>query len=241
MKKIFSLLLIVSCFMLTACGGPPEPTAKEEAVKLNDNYIKQAYNIVVAMNDDMKKFWKENGDDWSTDVALGKLIKEKYVPQIDTLVKKFESEKVANKSVKSLITKELKAEQDRIHIYASLEDTAGMSKAQYDEKSKEFKSSIAQILNTELEFNNEYSILVNNKSAYELTLANFRKIHKDDEYFKVANTFQMPGKLENSMETNHKFIGQRLLEVYTWENDGGFVKIMFENGKAYQMEQRNLK
>ena len=98
-----------------------------------------------------------------------------------------------------------------------------------------------QVINASLEFDNDYSVLVNNKSTYELTLTNFKKIHKNDNYFKVADTFKMPGKLENSMETNHKFIGQRLLEVYTWENDGGFVKIMFENGKAYQMEQRNLK
>lgn len=241
MKKIFSLLIIIACFMLTACGGPPAPTAKEEAVKLHDSYVKQANSILTDMGDDMEKFWQENGKDYTTDVALGKLIKEKYVPQIDTLVKKFESEKVINESVKNLISKELKAEQNKIHMYASLEDTAGMSKDQYYEKGKEVKSSAIQILNTELEFNNEYSSLVNNKSTYELTLVNFRKIHKNDEYFKVANTFQMPGKLENSMETNHKFMGQRLLEVYTWENDGGRVKIMFENGKVYQIEQSGLK
>lgn len=241
MKKIFVLLIIVSCFILSACGGPPAPTAKEEAVKLHDSYVKQADSIDAAMEDDMEKFWKANGHDWTTDVALGKLIKEKYVSQIDTLTKKFESEKVANESVKKLISKKLKAEQNKIHIFSSMADYEGISKEQYNEKSKEFVSSMVQVLNARLEFDNEYSILVNDKSTYELTLANFKKIHKDDNYFSVANTFKMPGKLENSMESNHKFIGPRLLEVYTWENNGGFVKIMFENGKAYQLEQRHLK
>ena len=39
-EKIFVLMIIVSCFILSACGGPTAPTAKEEAIKLHDIYVK---------------------------------------------------------------------------------------------------------------------------------------------------------------------------------------------------------
>lgn len=238
MKKLLAMLLVVGCFILTACGGP---TPKEEIVKLDKEYAQQAISINKAVSDDMDKFWKENGHDWTTDAKLGNLIDQKYTPQIDDLVNKFNSVKVENASVKDLVAKKLKAEQEKVHVFAAMKKTKGMSKSEYNDFSKELMFNWCQAINQDLEYQNEYSLLVSNKGTYELTLANFNKIHKGDTYLKVANTFKMPGKLKNSMESNHAFIGNRLLEVYEWENDGGYVKIMFENGKVYQLEQRNLK
>lgn len=242
MKKLVALLLVILCCILAACGNAPQKiSAKDEAVKLEKEYCQQAVSIHNAMDADNEKIWKEYGSDWTNDVKIGAMVTEKHKPQIDALVNKFNSEKIENQSAKDLIAKKLKVEQDIIHMYASFTKVEGMSESQYNEASKDFMFAYIQATNLNLEYQNEYSLLVNNKSTYELTLANFKKIHKGDFYMRVANTFKMPGKLKNSMESNTPLIGNRLLEVYEWENDGGYVKIMFENGKAYQLEQRNLK
>lgn len=242
MKKLITVLFVISCCILTACATAPQKiSVKDEAVKFEKEYCQQAVSIHKAMDADNEKIWKEYGSDWTNDPKIGAMVTEKYKPQIDNLVNKFNSEKVENQSVKDLISKKLKVEQDIINMYASFTKVEGMSNTQYDEYSKECMFNWGQTFNLDLEYKNEYSLLVNNKSTYELTLANFKKIHKGDIYMKVANTFKMPGKLSNSMESNSPLIGNRLLEVYEWNDGDAYVKIMFENGKAYQLEQRNLK
>lgn len=242
MKKFVFLLVVILCCILTACATAPQKiSAKDEAIKLDKEYCQQAEAIYNAMSDEHDKIWKEYGSGRENDLKIAAITEEKYKPQIDDLVNKFNSEKIENRSVKDLISKKLKAEQDGINVFVAAKKAKGMSESEYDEFSKEVMFNLGQARNLDFEYKNEYSLLVNNKSTYELTLANFKKIHKGDIYLKVANTFKMPGKLKNSMESNHAFIGNRLLEVYEWENDGGYVKIMFENGKVYQLEQRNLK
>lgn len=242
MKKLLALLLVISCCILTACATAPQKiSAKDEAIKFEKEYCQQAVSIHNAMGADNEKIWKEYGDDWTNDPKIGAMVTEKYKPQIDNLVSKFNSEKVENQSVKEIIAKKLKAEQDLVNLYASFTKVEGMSKSQYDETTKDFMFTLIQYTNLNLEYQNDYSLLLDNKSNYELTLVNFRKIHKGDYYMKVANTFKMPGKLSNSMESNTPLIGNRLLEVYEWKDGDAYVKIMFENGKTYQLEQRNLK
>ena len=88
---------------------------------------------------------------------------------------------------------------------------------------------------------NEMSLATKGVSTYELTLANYRKIKKGDAYSKVVGIVSMPGQLTNSSESNNRLIGRRVLEHYVWKNGDAYMRIMFENGKAYQMEQKGLK
>lgn len=105
---------------------------------------------------------------------------------------------------------------------------------------QDFANVTMSLFNTKLEYDNEYSKITTGKGTYELTLANFQKIHKGDTYQKVAETFKMPGVLKSSSSSQLSY-GLHTLNTWEWELNDSRVSIIFENNKAELIHQFNLK
>lgn len=240
MKKILIVLLtLICCISLIGCGADP----KKEAERLNTEYFKPGFTLFENLLDDVGNLRKEFSDK-RFDEGVAKLITENYKPKFVEMQSKFKNEK-------DIEDTKLMREQigymlnDVISLLdTGLELTKLPTNASKNEAIPYFNK--IQILTNNLvseqvEYLNQYSLLTKGKSSYELTLRNFQQIQKGDSYAKVVQTFKMPGKLTNSEESNIRLIGHRKLEHYVWETNDDYVRIMFENGKAYMMEQKGLK
>ena len=119
-----------------------------------------------------------------------------------------------NKHLKSSMLNTLKAQRELFEAakalgsYKSKEDVANKMTA--------YENALTNFIDLSLAFDNEMSLVTKGKSTYELTLANYRKIHKGDAYAKVCRLVKMPGTLTNSMESSLPLIGKRVLEHYVW-------------------------
>ncbi len=236
MKNIKIALLLLICVLLTACGGP---TAKEEAQRLDKEYMQVSTTLF--KEEYIKKLDailanKPTSEQDALTVALS----EEYKPKFIELQKKLMAEKPqsSNKKLFDLLLVQLKNQNNILEHFILLKDKNTLNKNNYQADGLVLGQAM---LNTGLEYNNEYSMITTGKGTYDLTLANYQRVHKGDDYRTIAKLFKMPGTLTTSNESNMALIGHRKLDVYIWEQNNVMVKIMFENGKAYMLEQRGLK
>ena len=237
MKKLFSLLLIIACFMLTACGAP---TPKEEAVKLNNSYVKQADEIYDSTHQELVAMSKKYGESSSEALyEFAKVVRTKNLPAINDLIAKFDKEQITDQSIKEMTRKRLLSTQKVITVFSTFDKEKDLNVQQRINFKADYITTMRQAKDELLIYNNEYSKLVNGKSSYALTLDNFKKIHKGDSYVTVANYFNMPGKL---ISTNDASIGILTIqqETFEWKNGESVVTIVFINNEAKQISQKNL-
>lgn len=236
MKKVLSLLLIIACFILTACGGP---TPKDEAIKLNNSYVKQSDEIYDSAHQEMIAMSKKYGQSNEMLYEFAKVTRVKSLPAINDLIVKFDKEQVADKSVKEMIRNRLLSTQKIITVFSNFDKEKELNVQQRIDFKADYTTNMRQVKDGMLIYDNEYSKLVNGKSSYALTLDNFKKIHKGDSYITVANYFNMPGKL---ISTNDASIGILTIqqETFEWKNGESVVTIVFINDEAKQISQKNL-
>lgn len=240
MKKILMVLLtLICCISLIGCGADP----KKEAERLNTEYFKPGFTLFENLLDDVGNLRKEFSDK-RFDEGVAKLITENYKPQFVDMQNKFKNEKDVEDT--KLMREQMGLMLDDVIILldTGLELTSLPINAEKEVALPYFnkmQTTINNLVSEQVEYLNQYSLLTKGKSSYELTLRNYQKIQKGDSYPDVVLTFKMPGKLTNSEESNIRLIGHRKLDHYVWETGDGYVRIMFENGKAYMMEQKGLK
>ena len=240
MKKLLMVLLaLICCISILGCGADP----KKEAERLHQEYAEPGFtlfqNLTKEINDLRSKYGDKRFDD-----GLKKLIEEKYKPQFVDMQNKFKNEKDVEDT--KLMREQMGLMLDDVIILldTGLELTSLPINAEKEVALPYFnkmQTTINNLVSEQVEYLNQYSLLTKGKSSYELTLRNYQKIQKGDSYPDVVLTFKMPGKLTNSEESNIRLIGHRKLDHYVWETGDGYVRIMFENGKAYMMEQKGLK
>lgn len=235
MKKLTVLLLSLLCLFTVACGGP---SAKEEAERLHKDHMLATKAM---WNDDfvpkLKKIHNEIPEE-KKDVEAAKLAEE-YKPKLEKAYKKIQAEKVQeqNKHLSELIQMQDKNSLEFLNLLIVLKDKQNLKQQNWNQ---DFANVTMRLFNTKLEYDNEYSKITTGKGTYELTLANFQKIHKGDTYQQVAETFKMPGVLRSSNSTQLSY-GPHTLDTWEWELNDSRVDIIFENNKANLIHQFNLK
>lgn len=235
MKKLTVLLLSLLCLFTVACGGP---SAKEEAERLHKDHMLATKAM---WNDDfvpkLKKILNEIPEE-KKDVEAAKLAEE-YKPKLEKAYKKIQAEKVQeqNKHLSELIQMQDKNSLEFLNLLIVLKDKQNLKQQNWNQ---DFANVTMRLFNTKLEYDNEYSKITTGKGTYELTLANFQKIHKGDTYQQVAETFKMPGVLRSSNSTQLSY-GPHTLDTWEWELNDSMVDIIFENNKANLIHQFNLK
>lgn len=235
MKKFTVFMLLALCLLTVACGGP---SAKEEAERLHKDH---ALATRVIWNDSfvpkLKKIYKELPED-KKDAEAAKLAEE-YKPKLEDAYKKIQAEKVQdkNKHLAELIQQQDKNSLEFLNLLIMLKDKQNLKEQNWQQ---DFANVTMSLFNTKLEYDNEYSKITTGKGTYELTLANFQKIHKGDTYQKVAETFKMPGVLKSSSSSQLSY-GLHTLNTWEWELNDSRVSIIFENNKAELIHQFNLK
>lgn len=235
MKKLTVLLLSLLCLFTVACGGP---SAKEEAERLHKDHMLATKAM---WNDDfvpkLKKIHNEIPEE-KKDVEAAKLAEE-YKPKLEKAYKKIQAEKVQeqNKHLSELIQMQDKNSLEFLNLLIVLKDKQNLKQQNWNQ---DFANVTMRLFNTKLEYDNEYSKITTGKGTYELTLANFQKIHKGDTYQQVAETFKMPGVLRSSNSTQLSY-GPHTLDTWEWELNDSMVDIIFENNKANLIHQFNLK
>lgn len=235
MKKFTVFMLLALCLLTVACGGP---SAKEEAERLHKDH---ALATRVIWNDNfvpkLKKIHKELPED-KKDAEAAKLAEE-YKPKLEDAYKKIQAEKVQdkNKHLAELIQQQDKNSLEFLNLLIMLNDKQNLKEQNWQQ---DFANVTMSLFNTKLEYDNEYSKITTGKGTYELTLANFQKIHKGDTYQKVAETFKMPGVLKSSSSSQLSY-GLHTLNTWEWELNDSRVSIIFENNKAELIHQFNLK
>lgn len=235
MKKLTVLLLSLLCLLTVACGGP---SAKEEAERLHKEHMLATKAM---WNDDfvpkLKKIHNEIPEE-KKDVEAAKLAEE-YKPKLEKAYKKIQAEKVQeqNKHLSELIQMQDKNSLEFLNLLIVLKDKQNLKQQNWNQ---DFANLTMRFFNTKLEYDNEYSKITTGKGTYELTLANFQKIHKGDTYQQVAETFKMPGVLRSSNSTQLSY-GPHTLDTWEWELNDSRVDIIFENNKANLIHQFNLK
>lgn len=227
MKKIAVLLGLLMCVFMVGCFGPSQ---KDEALKMDT----EIYRPFAEVRDKFFEIWDPSLPlpEWTkaTNEALGKI--EEYEQKAVTL--KVQSD---NKKLHSYMLEQITSMKEIIYILGQAADP----KSDKNKLMNDSNNATTNYLNAQFAYENELSEITTGKSTYELTLKNFQKIHKGVPYSDVVKIFKMPGQLTNSSETNTALIGHRLLEHYVWKQGDATVRIMFENGKAYMMEQKGLK
>nr|DAL03305.1 MAG TPA: protein binding protein [Caudoviricetes sp.] len=235
MKKLTVLLLSLLCLFTVACGGP---SAKEEAERLHKDHMLATKAM---WNDDfvpkLKKIHNEIPEE-KKDVEAAKLAEE-YKPKLEKAYKKIQAETVQeqNKHLSELIQMQDKNSLEFLNLLIVLKDKQNLKQQNWNQ---DFANVTMRLFNTKLEYDNEYSKITTGKGTYELTLANFQKIHKGDTYQQVAETFKMPGVLRSSNSTQLSY-GPHTLDTWEWELNDSRVDIIFENNKANLIHQFNLK
>ena len=91
------------------------------------------------------------------------------------------------------------------------------------------------MLNARLLYENEYSLLVNKKSTYNLDLEHYNKIKQGDTYADIANILGMPGQLTYSSQGSFLWA-----ESYEWVLGNKRVSAKFENNRLKIISQFNL-
>lgn len=240
MKKLLMFLLtLICCISLIGCGADP----KKEAERLDKEYYQPGISLFQQLNNDVDSIGNQFQDK-RFDEGITKLITENYKPKFVDMQNKFKNEKDIEDT--KLMREQISYLLDDVIslLDAGLEVAKLPANASKDEALPYFNKIhllLNNLVSEQAEYQNQYSLLTKGKSSYELTLRNFQQIQKGDSYAKVVQTFKMPGKLTNSEESNIRLIGHRKLEHYVWETNDGYVRIMFENGKAYMIEQKGLK
>lgn len=235
MKKFTLILLSLLCLCIAGCA----PSAKEEAERLHNDYM---LSTRATWNDEfipkLQKITntKKNGDEQDKEIAA---LAEQYKPKMLEFDKKLQGEKV-QKSNEHLLELDKQQIKNSIHFLDTLILIKDKSNLNEQEWKKDFRLATLALLNTRLEYNNEYSKITTGKGTYELTLANYQKIHQGDTYEQVANLFKMPGKLETS--SNLQAVNEQYWsESYIWEIGDARVYIIFHQGKASSASQFYLK
>lgn len=233
MRKILVIILALGLF-LGGCGGP---SAKEDAQSFQSAFEKKTGAIFLDYHKETEEIIKKY-DDANEDKELFKIL-PKYIKRIDTLTEEVNQAKVIkeNQRLKESTIKTLKALRE---YFVAIKALDGKESASND--ADEINTTLfVNYCEEQLKLHNEMSLATKGVSTYELTLANYRKIKKGDSYIKVINIVGMPGTLTNSSESNSPLIGRRVLEHYVWKSGDAYMRIMFENGKVYRMEQKGLK
>ena len=240
MKKVLIVLLtLICCISILGCGID----SKKEAKRLHTEYAEPGFTLFQNLTNEVNDLRSKYGDKRFDD-GVKKLIEEKYKPQFVNIQNKFKNEKDIEDT--KLMREQIGLMLDDVItlLDTGLEITSLPVNAE-KEKALPYFNKIQLLINNlvseQAEYINQCSLLMQGKSSYELTLRNYQKIQKGDSYPKVVQIFKMPGRLTNSEETNIKLIGPRKLDHYVWETEDCYARIMFENGKAYMMEQKCLK
>ena len=235
MKQLTIVLLSLLCLFTVACGGP---SAKEEAERLHKDHMlatKAMWN-----NECTPRFHKilKELPEAQQDIETAKLAEE-FKPKSEELLKKAQGEKVQkqNQRLLELIQQQDKNLIDFLNLTARLKDKQNLNQLNWKQ---DFTNITIKTINTRLEYDNEYSKITTGKGTYELTLANFQKIHEGDTYQQVAETFKMPGTLVRS--NNAQISGEYYYEQdFEWKIDDTRVFVSFDRGKAHLTIQHNLK
>lgn len=235
MKKLTIVLLSLLCLFVAGCT----PSAEKEAERLHKDYIlttRTMWNdeFVPKLQNIFKV--KPNTEEQDKEAAI---LAEQYKPKMLELDKKLQVEKV-QKPNEHLLELQKQQVQNSIRFLDVLIMLKDKSKLNEQNWKNDFNNASLAMFNTKLEYNNEYSKVTTGKGTYELTLANFQKIHQGDSYQKVAEIFKMPGKIQQASNTK---IGNEYHEsaAYTWELGEARVSVLFQNGKASAINQFYLK
>lgn len=236
-RTSFILITLLLALLVIGCGGP---SAKEEAQRIDKEYHQSTKKIYSDYEKTIAELRKKYNDAAELDVELAQIVDSKYIPEISKLKDKLQSEKLSSdlEKQKQALLNLMGSLDDFFKHMASLKDRTKLNEKAF---TNEAKFLYTNIFDNIFKYNNESSKIISGKGTYELTLNNFKKIHKGDSYLKVASLFKMPGTLTNSSESDMALIGHRKLEHYYWEDNGAVVRIMFENDKVYMLEQRGLK
>lgn len=238
LKRIsFILITLLLTLLIVGCGGP---SAKEEAQRIDKEYYQSTKKIFSDYEKTLAELREKYNDAETLDVEFAQIIDSKYIPEISKLKEKLQSEKLSSdlENQKLSLLTLIDSFNDLFKHMALLKDK---TKINHEIFMSDLEFIYTNIFDNKLKYNNELSKIISGKGTYELTLNNFKKIHKGDSYVRVASLFKMPGTLTNSSESNMALIGHRKLEHYYWEDNGALVRIMFENDKVYMLEQRGLK
>ena len=231
MKKLLAMTLALGLF-LGGCGGP---SAREDAQAFQSAFEKKTAMIIVDYSKETDEILEKYDD---KDEELFKIL-PKHIKKVDMLIEEVDKAKVIkeNQHLKDSTIKTLKSLRE---YFAAIKELEGKDSA--SDKADEINNTLfVNYIEEQMRLRNEMSLATKGTSTYELTLANYRKIKKGDAYSKVVSMVAMPGQLTNSSESNNRLIGRRVLEHYVWKNGDAYMRIMFENGKVYQMEQKGLK
>lgn len=236
-RKFFIIATLLLTLLVVGCGGPD---AKEEAQRIDKEYFQTAKNMFSSFEEEFQALREKYNDAEELDIDLAAIVDSKYIPENSTLKKKLQAEKLPSRldEQKKALLNHIDSFGENYTLVSLLKDKSKLNTEHYK---YDLLNAYIKTFDTKLEYENEASKVLFGKETYELTLSNFQKIHKGYSYVQVAKLFKMPGTLTNSTESNNALIGPRKLEHYYWENNGATVRIMFENGKVYRLEQRGLK
>jgi hypothetical protein len=229
-KLIFTFTFFLLCLFIIGCTND----YKQKAQKFDSKYATTVFSIWDKLDLEL-----ENAKTHEDDMKITDGINKSSIPNTTKLLAKLEKENIpANlEPMKLSLTRYC---HNLVVVLNELADTVH-SGTKNGTKIQELHADITKLYEERLRYNNEYSIVNNGASSFELTLDNYRKIEIGDNYRSVISKFKMPGNLSSSYTHDMTLIGKRTLDTYEWEFNSGYVRIVFENGKVHMLEQRNLK
>lgn len=229
MKKIvlLGILIFAALFYITSNNQ----TAKD-VDRMDAEYFKPAETIFLeAFDNDILKRIGTDADykDYITN-EKSYIITNKYLPAVKTLNDKFSKEK-SNSSIEKLETSLKNMLQSLLNVMEQSENIVD---------NKALDEAFIRLISDYYQCQNEFSLIKNEKTSYELNVRNFQQIKQGDTYFDVVNKFKMPGALRSSRQYRDFFKGNIVETSYVWDNGKGIVFIDFKNGKVDNMSQIGL-
>lgn len=231
MKKLLMLLLsLICCISILGCGADP----KKEAQRLNTEYYENIKNIFSDWSKEVDPIVQTNSDFKSSVLQIAQITDSKTMPALNELKVKFDNEKSST---------ELKPLHDSLNnlfnttfsFFAKWIEQDGFSNMNQVDANIELIRSTNLMLNARLLYENEYSLLVNKKSTYNLDLEHYNKIKQGDTYADIANILGMPGQLTYSSQGSFLWA-----ESYEWVLGNKRVSAKFENNRLKIISQFNL-
>ncbi len=233
MRKIFSLIIILCCFM-SVCFA----SSKEEAIRIHEQYMVPLDGIYTTQFKEDLDSAENRYSGLSDDEAVSKfqeLIQTKYIDRVVALKEGLANEKIENKDVINMVKDLDKSYDTLIDFFSLFLNIKHFKDRDYWTVTQPMIGLFNQDYNATLVYYNSYSLIVDGKSIHNLSLSSYNKIFIDDNYSTVASYFGMPGNLESSTSTNNQRI-----DIYTWSEGSKFVRITFINNHVQSMEQRGL-
>lgn len=231
MKKLLMVLLsLICCISILGCGTD----SKKEAQRLNTEYYENIKNTFASWSQEVDPIVQSNPDFKSSALQIAQITNSKTMPMLNELKVKFDKEKTSTE-LEPLHNSLDNLFNTTFAFFTKWIEQDGFSNMNQVDANIELIRSTNLMLNARLIYENEYSLLVNKKSTYNLDLEHYNKIKQGDTYAEIANLLGMPGQLTHSSQG-----GFLWAESYEWVAGNKRVSAKFENNRLRIISQFNL-